>query len=86
MSYENFCKAVVHAGMVTAFIIDRKCKGWYTASKDILVPAIQEKNRLRHRLHDSGSLSPNEIAAIKTQLKLVNKCNHALLVELAKAK
>jgi hypothetical protein len=61
------------------------CKGWYTASDDILAPAIQEKNRLRHRLHDSGSLNPTEIAAIKTQLKLVNKHNHDL-VELAKAK
>ena len=48
-------------------------------------PAIQEKNHLRHHLHDSSSLNPNEIAAIKTQLKLVNKCNHDL-VEMAKAK
>jgi len=55
------------------------------ASEDILAPAIQEKNRLHHHLHDSGSLNPNEIAAIKTQLKLVNKRNHDL-VEMAKAK
>jgi hypothetical protein len=85
MSDNNFCEAVVCAGKETAVTIDRKCKGWYTASKDILAPAIQEKNRLRHRLHDSSSLNPNEIAAIKTQLKLVNRCNHDL-VEMAEAK
>ena len=60
-------------------------KVWYMASEDILAPAIQEKNSQHHRLHDSGSLSPNEIIAIKTQLKLANKSNHDL-VELAKAK
>jgi hypothetical protein len=85
MSYKNFCEAVVCAGKETAVTIDRKCEGWYTASKDIFAPAIQEKNRLRHRLHDSISLNPNEIAAIKTQLKLVNKRNHNL-VEMAEAK
>jgi len=85
MSYNNFCKAVVCAGKETAITIDRKCEEWYTASKDILAPAIQEKNRLHHHLHDSGSLNPNKIAAIKMQLKLVNKCNHDL-VEMAKAK
>ena len=85
MSYNNFCEAVVRAGKETAIAIDRKCEGWYTASKDILAPAIQEKNCLRHRLYDSGSLNPNEIVAIKTQLQLVNKCNHDL-VEMAKAK
>jgi hypothetical protein len=85
MSYNKFCKAVVHAGKETSIAIDWKCKGWYTASEDILAPAIQEKNCLRHRLHDSGSLNPNKIAAIKMQLQLVNKCNHDL-VEMAKAK
>jgi len=85
LSYNNFCEAIVHAGKEIAIAIDQKCEGWYTASKDILAPAIQEKNRLHHRLHDSGSLNPNEIAAIKTQLKLVNKRNHNL-VEIAKAK
>jgi hypothetical protein len=40
------------------------------AGEDILAPAIQEKNCLRHRLHDSGSLNPNEIAAIKTNCNL----------------
>ena len=85
MSYNNFCEAVVCAGKETAIAIDQKCEGWFTASEDILAPVIQEKNHLRHRLHDSGSLNPNVIAAIKTQLKLVNKCNHDL-VEMAKAK
>ena len=85
MSYNNLCKAVVRAGKETAIAIGRKCEGWYTASKDILAPAIQEKNCLRHRLHDSGSLDPNEIAAIKMPLKVVNKRNHDL-VEMAKAK
>ncbi len=44
MSYDNFCKAAVRAGKETAIAINRKCKGWYTASKSILAPAIQEKN------------------------------------------
>jgi hypothetical protein len=44
MSYNNFCKAVVRAGKETAATIDRKCEGWYMASKRILAPAIQEKN------------------------------------------
>jgi hypothetical protein len=43
------------------------------------------KNCLRHRLHDSSTLSPEEIADIKTQIKFVNKRNHDL-VELAKAR
>jgi hypothetical protein len=84
MSYDNFCKAVVRSGKETAVAIDRKCKGWYTASKSILAPAIQEKNRLRHRLHNRSGLSPNKEAEIKAQLKVINKCNHDL-VELAKA-
>ena len=85
MSYKNFCEAIVCAGKETVVAIDRKCEGWYTASEDILTPAIQEKNRLHHRLHDSSSLNPNEIAAIKTQLKIVHKRNHNL-VEMAEAK
>jgi hypothetical protein len=84
MSYNNFCEAVVCAGEITAVTVNRKSKGWYMASEDILAPAIQEKNCLRHRLHDSGNLSPNKIADIKTQLKIVTKRNHDL-VELAKA-
>jgi len=36
------------------------------ATEDIIAPAIREKNRLRHCFHDSGSLSPNEITAIKS--------------------
>jgi len=87
MSYNNFCEAVVRAGKETAaaITIDRKYKGWYTASKDILAPAIQEKNRPHHHLHDCGSLNPNKIAAIKMQLKLVIKRN-CDLVKMAKAK
>jgi hypothetical protein len=85
MSYENFCEAVVRAGEITAVVVNRKCKGWYVASKDILAPAIQEKNRLCHRLHDSGNLSTDKIAEIKSQLNVVNKRNHDL-VELAKAR
>jgi hypothetical protein len=52
MDYDTFCKAVVRAGRKTAVSIESKCEGWYTASKSILTPAIEEKNRLRHRLHD----------------------------------
>ena len=84
MSYKEYCEAIVRADETTAIIVTRTCEGWYRASEDILAPAIQEKNRLRHRLHDSSNLSPEEIAGIKTRLKLVNKHNHDL-VELAKA-
>ncbi len=82
MSYENFCEAVVRAGEITAVVVNRSCAGWYTVS---LALAIQEKNRLRHRLHDCNNLSPGEISSIKDQLKMVNKRNHDL-VELAKAR
>ena len=85
MSYKEYCKAVVRAGETTATIVTHTCKSWYRASKDIFVPAIQETNRLYHRLHDSSNLSPEEIADIKTRLKLVNKHNHDL-VELGKAR
>ena len=84
MSYKEYCAAVVRAGKITATVVTRTCKCWYRASEDILVPAIQEKNRLCHRLHDSSNLSPEKIADIKMRLKLVNKRNHDL-VELAKA-
>jgi hypothetical protein len=84
MSYNNFCNAVVRAGKETAVAIDCECEGWYTVSKSILVPAIQEKNRLRHCLHDRSRLSPNEVTSIQAQLKVINKRNHDL-VELAKA-
>jgi hypothetical protein len=52
MPYNNFCKAVIRACKETAVAINHKCEGWYTASKGILAPAIQEKNRLCHRLHN----------------------------------
>jgi len=85
MTYNKYCKAIVHAGETTVTAVTRACKVWYKASEDILAPAIQEKNCLRHRLHHSSNLSPVEIADIKTRLKLVNKCNHDL-VELTKAR
>jgi len=85
MSYDNFCEAVVRAGEITAVTVNHSCAGWYTASEGILAPAIQEKNRLRHRLHDCNDLSSDGISAIKHQLKLINKWNHDL-VELAKAR
>ena len=44
MTYDNFCKAVVCASQETAVSIESKCEGWYTASKDILAPAIKEKS------------------------------------------
>ena len=85
MSYDNFCEAVVRAGEITTMTINRSCAGWYTASKGILAQASQEKNCLRHHLHDCNDLSSDEILAIKLQLKLINKWNHDL-VELAKAR
>jgi hypothetical protein len=85
MSYDNFCKAVVRVGKETAIATDCKCKGWYTASKSILAPAIQEKNRLHHHLHNRSNLSPDEIASFQAQLKAINKRNQGL-IELAKAR
>jgi hypothetical protein len=85
MPYNNFCKAVVHTGRETTVAIDPKCEGWYAASEHILAPAIQEKNQLRHRLHDRNSLNPEQLADIQSQLKAINKCNQGL-VELAKAR
>jgi hypothetical protein len=76
---------VVRAGKETAVAINRKCEGWYTASKSILAPAIQEKNQLRRRLHDRSRLSLNKVTGIQAQLKVINKRNHDL-VELAKAR
>ncbi len=84
MSYNNFCKAVVRAGKETAVAIDRKCEGWYTASKCILAPAIQEKNQLHQCLHDRSGLSPDKVTGIQDQLTVINKRNYDL-VELAKA-
>jgi hypothetical protein len=86
MSNNNFCAAVVPAAdKKTAVTIDCKCEGWYTASKSILAPAIQEKNQLRHRLHNRSGLSPDEVTTIQSQLKAIDKRNHDL-VELAKAR
>ena len=48
MAYDTFCEAVTRAGRETAVSIESKCEGWYKASKSILIPAIEEKNRLRH--------------------------------------
>ncbi len=48
MAYDTFCEAVTRAGRKTAVSIESKCEGWYKASKSILIPAIEEKNRLRH--------------------------------------
>jgi hypothetical protein len=85
MMYDKFCKAVVQAGWETATAVENKCEGWYTASKDILMPAIKEKNRLRHRLHNKHLLTLAEIDNLKKKLKEINKCNSDL-VELAKAR
>ncbi len=84
MTYDNFCKVVVQAGQETATVIENKCEGWYTASKDMLTPAIKEKNRLRHRLHDKHLLTLAEIEQLTKKLKEINKRNRDLM-ELAKA-
>ena len=47
MAYDTFCEAVTRAGRETAVSIESKCEGWYKASESILMPAIEEKNRLR---------------------------------------
>ncbi len=85
MMYDNFCEAVVQAGRETVTGIENKCEGWYRASKDILTPAIEEKNRLLHQLHDKHLITPVEIEILKTKLKEINKRNRDL-VELAKAR
>ena len=79
MRYVDFCEAVIRASKETAVAIDQKCEGWYTASKSILAPAIQEKNQL----HNRSELSPDKVAGIQAQLKAISKRNHDL-VELAK--
>jgi hypothetical protein len=84
MRYVDFCQGVIRAGKETAVAIDQKCEGWYTASESILVPAIQEKNQLCHRLHGRIGVSADEMTNIKAQLKFINKRNQDL-VELAKA-
>jgi hypothetical protein len=74
----------VQAGRETATAFENKCEGWYTASEDILTPAIKEKNRLRHQLHDKHLLTLAEIEQLEKKLKEINKHNRDL-VELAKA-
>ena len=84
MTYNNFCKAAVHAGRETAVSIESQCERWYTASKAILATAIKEKNRLRHRLQERTHLIITEIDQLQQQLQEINKRNHNL-VKLAKA-
>jgi hypothetical protein len=84
MTYDTFCEAVTRAGRETAVSIESKCEGWYKASESILIPAIEEKNRLRHRLQDKSNLNDDEITDLQLKLKQINKRNHDL-VDLAKA-
>jgi len=84
MTYDNFCEAVVRAGRETAISIESKCEGWYTASKDILAPAIEENNQLHHRLQERNHLTATEINQLRQQLKDVNKRNRDL-IKLAKS-
>jgi hypothetical protein len=85
MTYDTFCEAVTRAGRETAVSIESKCEGWYKASESILIPAIEEKNRLRHRLQDKSKLNDDEITDLQLKLKQINKRNHDL-VDLAKAR
>jgi len=85
MTYDNFCKAVVRAGRETTMSIENKCEGWYTASNAILAPAIEERNRLRHKLQERNCLTASEIDQLQQQLKNITKRN-CDLVELAKAR
>ena len=43
VTYNNFCKAVVSAGQETVVSIERKCEGWFTASKAQLLRAQDRK-------------------------------------------
>jgi exonuclease III len=85
ITYDTFCEVVIRAGHKTAIFNNCKCKGWFKASETILIPAIEEKNRLRHRLQDKTLLNPTEITRLQQQLKSVNKQN-CDLVDLAKAR
>jgi hypothetical protein len=85
MAYDTFCEAVTRTGRETAVSIESKCEGWYKASESILIPAIKEKNRLRHRLQDKSNLNDDKITELQLQLKQINKRNHDL-VDLAKAR
>ena len=58
MSCKEYCESVIRAGKTTAIVITRTCEGWYRASEDIIAPAIQEVNRLLHRLHGSSQPQP----------------------------
>ena len=69
----------------TAMSIENKCKGWYTASEAILAPAIEEKNRLRHKLQERNRNTATEIDQLQQQLKNITKRN-CDLVKLAKAR
>jgi hypothetical protein len=75
----------MRAGCETAVSIESKCEGWYKASDSILMPAIEEKNQLRHRLQDKSNLTDDELADLQLKLKQINKRNHDL-VDLAKAR
>jgi len=77
MTYDNFCEAVKRAGRETAMSIENKCEGWYTASETILAPAIEEKNRLRHKLQERNRLTATEIDQLHQQLKNITKRNPA---------
>ena len=43
MTYDTVCEAIVRADRETAVSIECKCKGWYKASKYILIPAIEKR-------------------------------------------
>ena len=79
MAYDTFCKAVIRAGRETAVSVESKCKGWYKASESILIPAIEEKNRLQHRLHDKCNLTDEDLADLQLELKQINKRNRDLI-------
>ena len=79
MTYDNFCEAAVHVGRETAMSIENKCEGWYTASKAILAPAIEEKNRLRHKLQERNCLTATEFDQLQQQLKNITKRNRDLV-------
>ena len=85
MAYDTFCEAVIRAGRGTAVSIECKCGGWYKASESILIPAIEEKHRLRHQLRDKKNLTDDKLTDLQLKLKQINKRN-CDLVDLAKAR
>ena len=57
MMYKDFFDTTLQAGKSTALLDQEKPAGWSVFSKDILMPAIEEKNKLLHNIQHLHTLS-----------------------------